>query len=156
MATVASEIVDLFLTRVNDYRLTTIYQTSGSTSLTTYIEPWLIDSIVEFDICTQDLTYTATSGSVEGSFTQDLNIETKSILSQIMVKYWMAKAVQDILQMNNFVQDHDYKTMSVSQNLTAKMNYYNTKKEEISQILENYGFKYLDWSRWRNQLFYTP
>jgi hypothetical protein len=71
-----------------------------------------------------------------------------------MVKYWLSKMVQDVLQMNIFVQDHDFKTHAASSNLTAKMNYYNTKKEEISQLLVDYAYRKNDWSQWRNQIFY--
>ena len=152
MATVQSEINDLFLTRVNDYRLNTIFVSSAS-SLNTYLEPWLLDSINDFDICTQDLTYTTTSGSAEGYFAEDLTMQHKLILSQIMVKYWLTKSVQDILQMNNFVTDHDFKTFSAAQNLSAKKDLLNSKKEEISQMLIDYGYKNNNWTDWRNQTF---
>ena len=155
MGTYLSEIVDIFMTRVNDYRLNTVYQTSGSFIFTQYIEPWVLDSIIDFNICTQSLAYTPTSGSVEGYFAEDLTTEHKSILSRLMVKYWMQKTVQDILQMNNSITDHDYKTYSQAQNLKAKQDYLNSLKEEISQMLIDYSYKNNSWSDWRNQLFYS-
>lgn len=151
MATVLSDMVDMFMTKVDDYRLNTIYQTSGSDVLSNYVEPWLLNSIVEFDICSPALVYTPTSGSIEGSFSEDLTLENKFILSELMVKYWLQKTVQDILQMNNFVQDHDYKMLSSSANLDAKRQYLNAKKEELSQILVDYGYRHNDWTGWKAQ-----
>jgi len=152
MSTQMSDVLDLFMSRVNDYRLNAIFVSSAS-SLNTYLEPWLLDSINDFDICTQDLTYTTTSGSVEGSFVVDLTMQHKLILSQIMVKYWLQKSVQDILQINNLIQDHDFKTFPAAQNLTAKKDYLNSVKEQISQILIDYGYKNNSWSQWRDQIF---
>lgn len=153
MATNSSEIYDLFLSRVDDYRLTSIYQNSGSIVLGTYLEPWLLDSINEFNVCTQSLTFVVTSGSVEGYFIETLTTEHKLILSQILVKYWLTKSVQNILQMNNNITDHDFKMYSQAQNLKAKQDYYNTKKEEIAQLLVDYSYKNNDWVNWKNQDF---
>jgi len=153
MGTLSSEINDLFLMRVTDYRLDTIYNTSGSFVLNEYLEPWLMDAIVEFNECDQVLTYAPTSGTTEGSFSVVLSTENKIILSQIMVKYWMAKSISDVLQMQNFITDRDFKTFSSAQNLQAKKEYYIMKTEEISQLLNNYGFRKLDWVDWQNQDF---
>jgi hypothetical protein len=155
LTTPSSEIIDLFLTRVNDYRLTTKYQTSGSLAFGTYIEPWLLDAISDFeDTCDQDLTYTTSGSATEGYFTEDLTRINKVFLSRIMVKYWLAKEIQDIIQMNLFVQDHDFKTHSPSQNLKAKQDYYNVKVEEISQMLIDYAYqRNIDWDNWKIQLF---
>jgi hypothetical protein len=70
-----------------------------------------------------------------------------------MSKYWLAKTVQDILQMNNSLQDRDFKTFSQAQNLQAKQKLYNLKREEISQRLSEYGYKNNVWQDWRNQNF---
>jgi hypothetical protein len=154
MATNSSEIYDLFLSRVNDYRLVSIFQSSGSMVLGSYLEPWILDSISEFSpVCTQSLAFTTTSGSVEGFFTETLTTEHMLILSRILVKYWMNKSVNDVLQFSNSLQDSDFKTFSQAQNLKSKQDYLNNIKEEISQILIDYGYKNNDWLNWRNQNF---
>jgi len=156
MGTLSSEIFDLFLTSVDDYRLTSIYQTSGSATLNTFLEPWLLNSIVEFDsFCNQDLTYTdaETSGG-DGEFTETLTLENKAILSKIMVKYWLTKTVNNILNMNLVLQDHDFKLHSAGQNLREKQQYLITVKEDISQTLVDYALKFNAWESWRNQIFY--
>jgi hypothetical protein len=154
MATNSSEIYDLFLSRIDDYTLTSIFQNSGSMVLGSYLEPWMLDSISEFSpVCTQSLTFTVTSGSVEGYFTETLTTEHMLILSKIIVKYWMAKNVQQTLQFKNILDDHDFKLHSPAGNLKAKQDYLNNLKEEISQILIDYSYKNNDWANWRNMEF---
>jgi hypothetical protein len=153
MTTPASDVFDLFLTVINDYRLDSINNTSGSITLGLYLEPWLLNSIMEFDVCDQDLTYTASGSSIEGYFLVDLTTENKLVLSQIMVKYWLQKTINDILQMNNHIQDHDFKTFSAAQNLKAKQDLYKIKCEEIDQRLTRYEYKRNEWSNWKNQNF---
>jgi len=153
MTTNSSDIFDLFLTRISDYRLYAIDETSGSLALSIYLEPWLLSSIIDFDVCDQDLTYTSSTISSEGYFAETLTLKNKIVLSQLMVKYWLEKEVQDILQMQLFITDHDFKTHAASQNLKAKQDYYNSKKEELSQILVDYGYRVNDWTGWKNQNF---
>jgi hypothetical protein len=153
LGTSLTEIADLFLSSVSDYRLDTIYTTSGSIVLNTYLEPWLLTSIDMFDVCDQDLTYTILSGSVDGYFDQSLTQRNKNMLGQIMVIPWLQKGVQDIRQMENFIQDHDFKSWSPAQNLKARQDYISAKKEEISQKLVDYDFKGVDWDNWKAQNF---
>jgi hypothetical protein len=153
MTTLCSEINDLFLTEIDDYRIDIISATSGSTALNTYLEPYLLKSIDDFGICNQPLIYTPTSGSVEGSFSVTLNQENIDVLSQLMQKYWFKKTINNVLQMQNNLQDRDYKSYSQAQNLAAKQSYYNGLKEELSQLLVDYGNKHNAWSDWNNQIF---
>jgi hypothetical protein len=151
LSTTLSDISDLFMTKISDYRLNTIYQTSGSEALNRYVEPWLMESIIEFNVCVPPLAYTPTSGSIEGYFSDDLSFENKFMLSELMTLHWFQKVIQDILQINNNISDHDFKTFSQAQNLTAKQNYYNMKREQISQRLIEYEYARNDWANWKNQ-----
>jgi hypothetical protein len=153
MGTLSSEIIDIFMMRISDYKLDTIYTASGSLIFSNYIEPWLIDATVEFDICDQPLTYTTSGSATEGQFTATLTTKNKVILSRLMVKYWMQKTIQDVLQMQNFITDHDFKTFSAAQNLTAKKEYLNSLKEELSQLLIDYAYKINDWAGWKLQQY---
>jgi hypothetical protein len=153
MGTTCTEIYDLFLSSIEDYRLDAIFTSSGSFTFGLYLEPWLLNSIVDFDIANQDLTYTVSGSATEGTFTATLNLENQIILSLIMSKYWLAKTVQNILQMNNSLQDRDFKTFSQAQNLKAKQDLYNSKREEVSQRLAEYGYKYNVWADWKIQNF---
>jgi hypothetical protein len=154
LTTPSSTVLDLFLSRVDDYRINTIYSTSGSLALNMYLEPFLFDSIMELTpIATQDLTFIPTSGSVEGYFAQDLSMINKIVLSRICVKSWLIKTINSVLQMNVNLLDHDFKTYAQSQNLSAKQAYLMTVREEISQLLVDYGTQNINWNSWQNQNF---
>jgi hypothetical protein len=147
-------VSDLFLSRIDDFRLTSIFTASGSLILNNYIEPWLIDAIMEFEpICDQSLDYTTSGSASEGYFTQILTLENKTVLSQLMVKFWMAKTIQNLLQLQNFVTDKDFRTFSAAQNLSAKKDYYALKVEELDQLLGKYALRRTDFSSWNNQIF---
>jgi hypothetical protein len=154
MGTLSSEVFDLFLMNIEDYRLDIIFSSSGSLVLDQYLEPFLLNSINEFNgICTQSLTYVTSGSASEGYFAETLTLEHQLILSNIMVKYWLAKYINSVLQMGNQIQDRDFKTYSQAQNLKAKQDYYNSKREEISQLINDYSYKYNNFDDWRNQNF---
>ena len=155
MGTSLTEVSDLFLSSISDYKLDAIYTASGSLVLNQYIEPWLLKSVADFsNICTQTLTYTVISGSSDGSFSEVLTTENQIILSMHMELYWLQKGIQDIRAMNNFIQDHDFKSFSPAQNITARTANYNSKREELSQRLIDYGYAHnVTWSQWNNQIF---
>jgi hypothetical protein len=146
--TTASEINDLFLMRISDYRLDEIFTTSGSAAFTLYLEPWLLSSIVEFEpICNQSLAYTI-SGATEGQFTETLTLENKVMLSKLMTLYWLEQQVKMVLQFGLFLSDHDYKTASAAQNLSAKKSLYNETREDVNQSMIQYEYRYNDWQNW--------
>jgi hypothetical protein len=146
-----STIFDDFLTLVNDYRLTALYD-SSLVDFETYLTSWLDYSIAEFYNCDQVLTYDSTTKL----FTVDLTTKNQLILARIMVKYWLQKEVQDVTQMSIHLQDRDFHTFSESQNLTAKSNHLNTVKEDVSQTLVNYGLDTVDWATWFTGTYYVP
>ena len=146
MATTSSEVYDLFMQVVTDYRLIDLFNLS-ETDFETYLEAWLLFSINEFDICDQDLTYS------DGSFSETITTENKLILATLMMKYWLQKDVNDITQFRLHITDRDFKVASEALNLREKTAYFNIIKEQCSQMLNNYEFKKLDWDSWRNQEF---
>ena len=149
MATEATEIFDIFLALVNDYTLTSLFTSSGSANFNTYLQPWLLLSNNDFTNAGATLTYTTSNETYSAVLTQ----EEILILAQIMVRYWMAKEVQNVLQMENVLQDKDFKRHSAAQNLKEKKELYSNKVEEVEQLLANYELKNNDWANWNNQLF---
>jgi len=143
LATTLDQIVDLFMSFVSDFRLTTIYQTSGSSIFQTYIEPWVIGAVVDFSkVCDQSLNYSQATQS----FDTDLTLENQFCLAQITVKYWAQKVVQDITQINVYIKDHDFDRHSENSNFTAKQSYYIGKIEEIDHMLSVYAYDRNDWN----------
>ena len=149
MATSLVDINDLFLTLIDDYRLNKLYEESIP-NFNIHLEGWLLFAIEDFSgLCTQELVYDESTQE----FSVDLTRKHKLILAQIMIKYWLHKEVYNVLQMDNFIQDHDFKTFSAAQNLREKQAALNSKEEEISQLLNEYGYTNNDWDNWKNQLF---
>jgi hypothetical protein len=153
MGTSLTEIADLFLSAVSDYRLNAIYATSGSVGLNNQIEPFLLKSIEDFTLCDQALVYTSTSGSVDGYFSVTLTMTNQIMLSMHMELYWLQKSIQDVRALSNFIQDRDFKGWSPAQMLTARTAHYNAKKEELSQRLVDYSYNRTNWSDWKLQNF---
>ena len=144
MTTSFTEVFDLFLTQVKDYNLINLYTTSV-TNFNNYLEGWLLPAIVDFHICNQNInTYDLTLGQ----FTETLTLENKMMLARIMVKYWLTKEVQDIMQMNLHVLDRDFKMFSEAQNLREKSVHLDKVKESVSQELVEYGYRNNKWSDW--------
>jgi len=142
VVTSAVEIFDLFMTLQDDYRLRNIYNTSGSSALNTYLEAWLLQAIVDFKpFCKNTLDYDKNTQT----FLEELSLEEKIILSRLMIKYWLNKTIQDITQMNLAITDRDYKRYAESANLKEKMELYKIKVEELSQLINDYTLKNMDW-----------
>ena len=157
MTTLSSTIFDLFTSYTRDYRIDTILDTSGSAILNTYLEPWLLNSIVEFDdICDQSLSYTTVleAGDGDGYFAVDLTLRNKIVLSRLMLRYWMEKEVQDVLQMQNHITDRDFKTYSSANALRAKQAYLLDIVDRNSRMLTMYSYGSAnDWESWKSQDF---
>ena len=70
MTTPVSEVNDLFLQLITDYRLIALY-TSSATNFETFLESWLLFSITDFGICDQSLDFNTTSNL----FTENLTLK---------------------------------------------------------------------------------
>jgi hypothetical protein len=151
MGTSFSDVFDQFLSFIEDYRLTALYQ-SSVTNFEIYLQGWLMPSIVEFTNvpCNQALTFDTTTKT----FTETLTLENTMILSKLMMKYWLMKEVNDITQMRMKIQT-DYKTYSEAQNIAAKTERLIQITEELSQILNDYGYRNADWTNWTSGNFTT-
>ena len=148
--TTFNEIYDFFMTRIVDYRLTTLFNTSQN-DFQEYLSGWLLQIIPDFYNCDQSLAY------ANSEFVETLSQKNINILTLLMKKLWLEKEIDNILQMDNLVQDRDFKLYSAAQNMSAKQARYNMMKEEVSQELVSYGLNYsTDWASWFNGEFYTP
>lgn len=143
-----SEVYDLFMQTVTDYRLIDLFNTSEP-DFENYLQSWLEFSIADFKDCNQDLNFDDNAKL----FPVVLTRENKIILATLMMKYWMQKNVNDITQMNLHVTDRDFKIASESANLKEKISALNVIKEQCSQLLVDYGYRNNNWSSWFNQQF---
>jgi hypothetical protein len=143
-----STVFDFFMIQINDYNLITLYKQdvlNDTTELNTYLMGFMLLSIPEFDICSQDLSLRNDTTMIFDETLTDSNIQ---VLSKLMVKYWLGKEVRDLLSMRLHVQDVDFKTFAEANNLNAKQSALTMFKEECSQTLIDYGYKNNSWADW--------
>jgi hypothetical protein len=148
MPTTLAEIYDYFLMTITDYRLIDLFNTSVP-DFEDYLQKWLDFSIVDFQVCDQDLNYNDTTKE----FPAVLSRDNKIILATLMMRYWLQKTVNDITQMNLHITDRDFKMASEAQNLREKVVALNIAKEQCSQLLQDYAYRRNDWTDWYNQSF---
>lgn len=150
MGTKLSEINDLFMMKVTDYRLTDLFTTSEE-DFETFLEAWLIMGIAEFDKSSKiSLEY----DSASKEFVEELPPDVKVILATLMMKMWLQKDVNDITQFRLHITDRDFKMASEAMNLREKKDYLVIVTEQCSQLISDYEYKNNDWESWRNQQFF--
>jgi len=148
MGTELREVYDLFMQTVTDYRLIDLFD-ANELDFENYLQSFLEFAIVDFRVCNQDLDFDDNTKL----FPVVLSRENKVILSKLMMKHWLGKNVNDITQMNLHITDRDFKVYSEAMNLREKTIYFNTIKEECSQLLIDYGYDKVDWDTWFAQDF---
>ena len=153
MGTEFSDVFDLFMVQIKDWRLQSLYE-SSVLDFEMYLTGFLVLSIPKFEeTCTQSLLFNKT----EKKFDEDLTISNQTILAGLMVERWMEKEVQDINQMSLHLQDRDFKVYSESQNLKEKSFHLDKLREVNSQAITSYSYsKTANWANWISGSFYTP
>lgn len=143
MSTPYSDIFNLFLASIQDYRINKLYNQSVE-QMENYLMPFLIKAITNFRKCKTDLEDRDDTNKV---FNQTLSTDEKVILSNLMIVEWLTKEVNDILSLRNFLQDTDFKTYSQANNLKEKRELLTTMKEMVDKQIVQYSYNNFDWSK---------
>lgn len=143
MSTPYSDVFNLFLTSIQDYRINKLYSQSVE-QMENYLIPFLIKAITNFRKCKTDLEDRDDTNKI---FNQTLSTDEKVILSNLMIVEWLTKEVNDILGMKLFLQDTDFKTYSQSQNLKEKRELLTTMKDMVDKQITQYSYNNFDWSK---------
>ena len=143
MATPYSEVFNLFLASIQDYRINRLYEQSVE-DMENYLIPFLIKAITNFKKCKTDLEDRDDENRI---FNQTLSTDEKVILSNLMMVEWLTKEVNDILQMRLYLQDTDFKTYSQANNLREKRELLTTMKEMVDKQITQYSYNNFDWSK---------
>ena len=137
-------IHDLTMLVIQDYKLNELYD-SSPTNFNTTMDGLLIRSLPEFTNCSQDLTdYNLTTRT----FNLVLTAVEISILSKLQVITWLNSKILDVMQLQNFLNDTDFRTFSSAQNLKAKIDAREILREEVSQSMTDYSLKNTPWANW--------
>jgi len=143
VSTPYSDIFNLFLASIQDYRINKLYNQSVE-QMENYLMPFLIKAITNFRKCKTDLEDRDDTNKV---FNQTLSTDEKVILSNLMIVEWLTKEVNDILSLRNFLQDTDFKTYSQANNLKEKRELLTTMKEMVDKQIVQYSYNNFDWSK---------
>ena len=145
MATLYTDIYDLFLTEITDYKLDKLYSQSVA-DFEVYLQGFLIRSLPKFYNCTKDLT---DRDDDDGTFTETLTTTEKDILATLMAIQWLKKEIQNVSQINVHLTDKNFKHYAEGQNLKEKSEYMNRLREIVNQDMAEYGIKNIPWSEWK-------
>jgi len=143
MSTPYSDVFNLFLASIQDYRINKLY-TQSVAQMENYLTPFLIKAITNFRKCKTDLE---DRDDINKVFNQTLSTDEKVILSNLMIVEWLTKEVNDILGMKLFLQDTDFKTYSQSQNLKEKRELLTTMKDIVDKQITQYSYNNFDWTK---------
>jgi len=155
MGTPFSEIFDLFLTNVKDYKIDNLYSisstpTSPDSPFFAYLEGFLVRAIPNFTNCVKDLV---TIDQINKTFPDVLTDLEKSVLSDLMAYEWFLREVNDVTQFNLTLSDTDFKHFSEAQNLREKQEKADRMREMYEQKMTVYGLKNIPWVDWSNGLY---
>lgn len=142
MATAYSEINELFLGSIQDYKIDKLFALNSDT-VEIYMKMFLIRSIPYFDSCVKNLE---DRDDEYRTFNFTLNTDEKVILSNLMVVEWLRKETHDIRQMQLHLNDKDFKTYAEANNLKEKRETLFSIKEEVDKLMKRYSQKHIDWN----------
>lgn len=144
MTTPYSDIFDLALMQIKDWKLDALYEVSVE-SFKTYLQGFLVLSIPEFE------TYSDQSlerDDESKTFSEDLTDKNKVMLSNILIVHWFEREINDIKQFKLHFGTKDFRILSEANNLRAKESYLVLKKEEINQDILDYAWHGQDFTDW--------
>lgn len=140
MATLYSDINDLFLQRVQDYTLDALYVAS-TPLFEMRLKGWLINAIPNFQGCAQDLE---DRDDTTGTFNITLTTSEKVILSKLMLDEWWDTQVNDIRQIMLHINVSEAKHYAEGQNLKEKKAAQIANREDVERLITKYQYKNLD------------
>lgn len=140
MATLYSEVFDLFMSSIASYELDNLFS-SSVTNFETRLTGWLVNAIPNFDGCLKDLE---DRNDNTKQFTATLNTDEKVILSNLMIVEFLKKEVNDIRQMRQKLGDPTFRVYSEANNLKERVNLLNTMNDLVQAQITRYQYKNID------------
>lgn len=130
--TAYTTIYNSFLDKVNDYDLADMTAELAQTSM----RGWLNQAVVRFlESCKKDLSQT-----VEGGFTEDLDLMEIDILTEGMVEAWLKPIRNNLDLLRNALSTKDFTTFSPA-NLLDKVNdTYSMAHANFLSRIKEYSF----------------
>lgn len=145
MSTPYSEVFELFLAGLNDYKIDRLYEQDaldGGSRAEVYMKPFLIKAIPNFMNCEQDLEDRNDTTRV---FNITLSTDETVILSNLMRVEWLSAELFDIRQMKLRLTDDAFKSYAEANNMDKKALLLSVSEELADKQMSKYSQKNLDW-----------
>lgn len=133
MATTFDDIIDMGLSKVQDYKLDQLYSVNPQ-YFQVITDAFLKNHLGDFSCCRQSLDYDVSTRS----FVSDFTTQEKDILSDLWVYSWLEWHINNVTQFENVLTDNDYKRHSAAENLKQKSEYFDRIREKYSQRMIDY------------------
>jgi hypothetical protein len=130
-----SDIIDLALIYIRDYKLDILYAESES-DWATYLQGFMVRGLDNFDNCRQDLT---DRNDVTATFNITLTYLEKGIIADYTVIIWLDSEILDTRQITGMIQDSKVaKRYSEANLLDSKVALRAAKYEEVNRKQTRY------------------
>lgn len=143
MATPYSDVFELFLGSIQDYKINNIYDSSTTEEFEEYLTTFLIKAIPHFYNCQKDLEL---RDDTLRSFDETLTTNERVILSNLMIVEWLKKETNDLTQMQLHLGDKDFKSYAEANNLKEKRETMNNSQEDALKLMSKYSQNNIDWN----------
>ena len=133
MATTFDDIIDMGISRVQDYKLDQLY-TVNPQYFQAITDAFLKNHLGDFSSCRQSLAYDLENRTFISSFT----IQEQNILADLWVYSWLEWHINNVTQFENVLTDNDYKRHYAAENLKQKSEYFDRIREKYNQRITDY------------------
>lgn len=133
MGTPFSEIIDMAMIGIRDYKLDAIFINDPEVFDSIMIG-YLLKSVPKFTGCKQSLEYDLDTNT----FNSTLDAIEIDILADLVGMTWYIAEIQDVLEFKETLRDSDFNRYSTGQNLKSRQTYLEMMKENYNQHITNY------------------
>lgn len=142
--TTYSEVIEIALHILHDYKLDNVIVAEDMTTLNKVFTPYikiasgeLENFDVDFDISQRDDT--------THTFLSELTDGQQLFVAKLVVIGYLAREINDIMQMKLHLQTGDFKTFAERNNLEGKQGLKDILSEEINYKITKRGYKDYEW-----------
>lgn len=116
MATLYSDIYEIFLRKITDFELANQLTQATPTAGENRMKGWLLSSIIKFPRCKTDLS---DKDDTTATFNNTLSYYEKELLAKLMIGEWIEPQINHLLMVRQLLGDTDFKLTSQANHLMA-------------------------------------
>lgn len=145
MGTPFSDIEDLALVTIQDYKLDALYQAS-QTDWATFVGGFVARASLLFRTSAIDLSYDINTLS----FNSTLGRSEKNILVYLFIQMWLERSAQNLSQKMATMTPADAKRTNLPTTLKEQQYALDSIREKTTQLMTEYSYDNAAWSSWLN------